>query len=456
MKPLLASLMALSLMLPGHTAAPPAVPTPVTRQDQVMHFTVRTDSLRQTSQGYWIVTIAAARTGLQSYVDRQSPTGWRVEFRSLEAITEPESFASWQHAPITIFHPREGYVDLSNSPDLKRGYVFDCPRIEEGPDGETYLLVDVLLDHPEAIDGVREGRLKEASAGYACLFVAKPGEYKGQKYDGLQISIRINHLSLLPEGMARAGRYATIRVDGEHDLYYFTTKGDSAMAGTDTPSTITLIQVRLDSKETVDLLPEQARPIQLALDARDQQITTLGGQVQTLTESQTSLQAQIQSLTDARDTEQGRADAAESQVTELQQQITQLKTDGTKTELKALFQTYLDVKDFLPEDFTLDGVDTLSARTFQEAALKAVRPDEDFSARNDGYVAAFAEALLKGRKPEPEMVPVGSGQPSPAARAMYRDMQGEPPAGGQREDAAPTGCNPYYDSLTETTRKRGF
>lgn len=447
-------------------------------RNDVMRFEIRNDSLRQTDQGYWIVTIAAARTGLQTYVGNQYPGGSRVEFRSVEAVTESDSLTSWQHAPITIYHPDTGWVDLSNSPSLKRGYVFGCPRIElNAADGEYYLLVDVLLDHPEAIDGVRSGALKEASAGYACLFVAKPGEHRGSRYDGLQINIRINHLSLLPEGYARAGRYATIRTDDGRDLFYFalatgepvlpaapaalppvpntTPKGE--FPAMESQPTI-LQRVRLTDQREINLPPDQAAEVQTTLDARDTTIRGLESQVQTLTDAQATLAGQITTLTDAQSSLQARADAAEGDVTRLTAELQQAKTDAAeavKNALSDLGKTLVETLPHFTEGVTLDSLTDISARALHLEALKTLAPGVDFTTRDDAYVATFFDAR-KGTAPAAPTVDavIGSGVPSASAQALYRGMQ--PGAAEPTTDQAPVGVSAYTAQLTATTKERGF
>lgn len=443
MKP---NLSALSVTVPVQRNDAPAFGF---RADQVMTFEIRQDSLRQTEQGYWIVTIAAARTGLQNYVDAKSPSGWRVEFRSLDAITEYESLESWKHAPITIYHPQVGYVDLNNSPELKRGYCICHPQVECNPeDGEHYLLVHVLLDHPEAIDGVRSGALKEASAGYSCLFIAQPGEYKGVRYDGRQINIRINHLALLPEGMARAGRYATIRMDDGTDCFYFSPikKGDIPMS----EPTVTQ-KVRLDANAFVVLAPDAADKVQQALDARDTSIQNLTSQVQALTQEKTDAESQIQTLTQANSELAGRADATESARAALETQLAALQSTGVKADLKALVSVYTDCQPFLPQDFSLDAQEEVNARVIQVAALQTLAPDEDFTQRDDSYVNAYCVASIKAAKTD--AVPaIGSGQPSAQARRLYDSFATQP----EGQPQAPSGKSAYLTQLTESTNKRGI
>jgi len=386
-----------------------------TERRQDMRFQVRQDSLTLTSQGYWIVEIAASRTGIQTYLDETMPGGKRVEFRSFEEVTAEPSLASWEHAPLAIFHPKEGEIKLDNSPRLKRGYAFGKPRVEHNQeDGEDYVVVSALVDHPELVDGIRSGRLVEVSAGYDCLFDPTPGEYKGQKYDGRQVDIRINHLSFLPPGFARAGKFARVRLDGDRAYFDIFFEKEPTM-GNLSPTTKVLQRVRLDATAFIELEPTQAAQVESALQVRDSKITTLEADNQKL---------------------QGEKSTLDGQVTGLNQRVTQLASDlenarKDQVDVAEWLKTYERAKPHLDAKDKLDDFKTL--RDLKLAVLKKLDSAKDFSTVDDKFIDGF----FMGVTTAPDKPPVGSGQPSDQIRGLLDSLQTAVinPDDGGREDA---------------------
>lgn len=416
---------------------------------------VRADGPTVTSQGYWIVEVACARTGLQSYVDAKSVNGKRVELRRLDAITEPESLASWIHSPAIIYH--QPVINLQNSPEFKRGYVFAGPEVRKLADGEDYLIFQIVLDHPELVEGVRTRRFTEVSAGYGALFVAQPGVYKGVRYDGLQTRIRINHIAFLPPGMARAGKFARVLLDSaeEEAQFYFdssisqgvtfmaeSTNLTSAAATLNSPT----MRVYLDSKTSVDINPDQAALVQRVISEKDQQIGTLQDQIQTLKTEKTDLQ--------------GRHDSLETDKQALTTEVADLKKKSGSSNTGAMVKALHYAKPYLSKDFNYDAIDTLNVQDVQLTALKAKLPKADFTRedwKDPVYVNGYFDSQIVNAPQAPEKPNVGSGVPTDKSRQMYDSLtpveQPAAPAAPptQRADSNP---NPYYAQLQAPTRER--
>jgi hypothetical protein len=406
---------------------------------------LRQDGLETTSQGYLIFEIAAARTGLQSYIDATSPTGRRVEYRSLEEITHPDSLASWMHAPLTLYH--QGLITLANSREHKRGYIFAGPRIERLADGEDYLIFAALADDPELVEGIRTRKYVEGSAGYDSWFVGRPGEHRGVRYDGLQTLIRINHEALLPPGMARAGRLARVQLDAQDSatFYFSLSEGELSMSQPTTPQNVQVVrQVRLDATDTIELEPAVAGRVERALSVRDSQIQTLNTQVQTLTTEKTAQTA--------------RADSAEQRKTELETENATLKAAQVKGGSKKLLQAYEKARPYLPQGFKIDSLDDdAGERQLQELALKGRVPDRDFSKESDEYVRIYFDSLISDQPAPPAPPRVGSGQPSRQAQRLFDQMDelategaGKTPVAGGKIEPQP---NRYWDSIEGPTKK---
>jgi hypothetical protein len=155
-----------------------------------------------------------ARTGVQVYT---LPGGKiRREYRPAEEVFKADSLLSYVGAPITIGHPRK--VDRKSWSKDAAGVITSAPTQVKLADAHDYVETFVDVNRDDALSGVESGELVELSAGYKCDFDPTPGETpSGEKYDGIQRNIRINHVALLPEGKARAGRKAKLVTDQSDD-----------------------------------------------------------------------------------------------------------------------------------------------------------------------------------------------------------------------------------------------
>jgi hypothetical protein len=71
----------------------------------------------------------------------------------------------------------------------------------------------LVIEDADSIARVERGEDKELSCGYSCDVQAKPGTWRGQRYDAVQTNIRYNHIALGPAGWGRAGSDVSLRLD---------------------------------------------------------------------------------------------------------------------------------------------------------------------------------------------------------------------------------------------------
>ena len=81
-----------------------------------------------------------------------------------------------------------------------KGSAAGSPRI----DGD-YLLVDLLVTHPDAIADIKDRKIGEISAAYHSNVDAVTGELDGVGYDVKQVGLKYNHIAIIPYGTGRAG-----------------------------------------------------------------------------------------------------------------------------------------------------------------------------------------------------------------------------------------------------------
>jgi hypothetical protein len=160
------------------------------------------------------VPASVARTGVQVYSDAN---GREVrEYRPPEEVFAADSQASLAGIPVTIGHP--GAVDSTNWRRHAVGHVSDAPPSRR-PDGAAeWLEASVYVADGHALERVERGDLVEVSMGYTADVVPQKGiAPDGTPYDAVQRNIRFNHLALLQDGRARAGRGARLRLDSNGD-----------------------------------------------------------------------------------------------------------------------------------------------------------------------------------------------------------------------------------------------
>jgi hypothetical protein len=152
-----------------------------------------------------------SRTGVQSY--RLADGSLRKEYRPADEVFAPDSLASFKGAAITIGHP-DRVTPATWARDAV-GVITELPERAKLHDGQEYAVTTVDVARADALVRVDSGDLAELSAGYTADFDPTPGvdPVTGEKYDGVQRNIRLNHVALLPPGKARAGRLAHLHTD---------------------------------------------------------------------------------------------------------------------------------------------------------------------------------------------------------------------------------------------------
>ncbi len=156
-----------------------------------------------------------SRTGVQVYKTADGKT--RSEYRSPAEVFAPASLASFIGSALTIGHPPAG-VNRKNYAKENTGTVI-APTQVKGDDGHEYVAALCDVNRDDAVSRADTGELVELSVGYRCDWDPTPGivpagePQAGQHFDGQQRNIVVNHVAMLPEGRARAGRNAKFQTD---------------------------------------------------------------------------------------------------------------------------------------------------------------------------------------------------------------------------------------------------
>jgi len=162
-----------------------------------------------TGEGFLLLKVRAARTGVQTYSDGVRTWG---ELRSEDEVGADESLASWGIKPFTDDHPPELVTPDNYTKFVKGSLGQDALLGAAAEDGNRYVEVTILVGDLATLAKIRGGKL-ELSAGYTAVMVEEPGTAaNGDEYRYRQTQIRINHLALVDAG--RAGPLAAISLDG--------------------------------------------------------------------------------------------------------------------------------------------------------------------------------------------------------------------------------------------------
>lgn len=170
---------------------------------------------RVLGDGSLAVPIRISRTGILEYTYEDGTIS--REYRSPEEVFDPRSLDSFRGITLTSLHPDADVyptenVDPTNWDSLSIGHIGD----HVFQDGE-YVGGEAIIKDAQAIDDIRSGKAREASAGYSCGIVDEPGVAPdGQHYDALQVGIQANHVALGPTNWGRSGNDVRLYLDAKH------------------------------------------------------------------------------------------------------------------------------------------------------------------------------------------------------------------------------------------------
>ncbi len=198
---------------------------------------------KRNSAGVLIAPASLSRTGVQTY-KRPDGTEFR-EYRPESEVFAPAALESLRSAPVTIGHP-SGDVTVDTLDALTVGLASDRDPTKTQRDGQSWLDTTLAISKRSTIAAAERGDLVEISLGYDADVDPTPGVTpSGERYDGVQRNIRVNHVALLPAGQARAGRQARLRLDGAEETCY-----ERNVPEGHTP--VTVVKIRLDGVEVVE------------------------------------------------------------------------------------------------------------------------------------------------------------------------------------------------------------
>lgn len=338
---------------------------------------------RETPQGGLRIPATVTRAGIFEYREKGRS---RREYHPPEVVEA--SASSLAQAPITDLHPIEGMVTPDNFTKLALGQVTDAVKFDAAT---GHLDAEIVVQDRKLVDAVHARRRTELSSGYFVRVDATPGKTpQGEPYDVIVTAITHNHVGLGPPGWARAGREASLRLDGE---------GHMPAAGRRSQHMeVTLAGERFDleSEHDVKALGKGIGKLEKDLEAATARAAKSEGE-------RDGAQGRLDAVTKERDDARARLDGIELESVTAQAKRLAPKADfgaakdAASVRAVALAATgvrcdghdavYLKARfDYLVEQ--LDANDT-------NTALQLRRGDPELPVRQDGKPPAIGEAAQK-------------------------------------------------------------
>lgn len=310
---------------------------------EVQRYDYSSFEAKKTDEGFLVDSPIVARIGIQEY--HRADGTIRRELRLPEEVFNADSLASMRGKPITVDHPKSGKVTAKDAKGVVVGTV-----LSEGKQDGEHVRTDITIHSPDSI-----GDRRELSLGYSAVLDETPGEWNGQKYDAIQRTIRVNHLSVVKRGRAGVAR---LNMDSDEEYDTFINQQEQ--------QTMTMTKVKLDSGLEYDAAPEVAAELaKLRADA--------SGFAEKLNV--------IPKLEAERDTFKAKCDAFPDELKKAQEQGRQ----------DAIARTGLEE---VAAKFKVDCKDKTD-RQVKESVILAVRKDAQLADKSDIYIDAAYDMAVE-------------------------------------------------------------
>jgi len=368
----------------------------------------------KTPQGFLRIPGNVTRVGVLTY---HRADGAEVrELRHPDEVFRDDSVRSLSFAPVTDRHPAE-LVGPRNVRDLQVGLVTGARA-----DGR-FLRSDLIVQDARMIAKVQRGDARELSAGYTCRIDATPGEFNGERYDGIQRGITYNHVALGPRDWGRAGPEVALHTDSSDEL--------RAAIGVE----------RFDS-EIAKLLaaqPEAVLPLPKTDDRKDPPVSTKTIRIDGIDHEVpaavaphiekhvTSLEAKVDELTQRADALEGERDAARTELDETKTKLDEATAPDTLAKaVAARVGLEASARKVLGPEAKLDGK---SDRDIKVEVLRAKDEKFDAEGKSDAYVDGRFDAIVEAAperrderdKAREAVASASGGNPLPADRKDAKD-----------------------------------
>jgi hypothetical protein len=373
-----------------------------------------------TDEGYLRVWCRAARTGTQLY--RRADGSQVREYRPPEEVSNPDSLSTFGMKPATWGHPPV-LLDSANTKQFQVGYSGSQVRYNDG-----FVEVALVITDQDAIEKIKRKDATEVSAGYKVDFDPTPGlTPEGEEYAGVQRNIRVNHIAIVPRG--RAGPEVRLLMDRMDALDAISIDPDliresgSALQPCTHASPV-MATVKLDGLE-IDLPAEAASAVQSFARDMERQLKSVITERDELSKKLDAHQEEIDNLAYEKEAAEGRADALEERISELESGSARVDTAELDQLVAARLATLQRLAPAFAEDFKFDGIDDDALYTQAFENLTGSAPREDAA---PAYIQGVVDGILAARAD-------GEGEEGEGAEEAPEDEGEEPETKEDRADS---------------------
>jgi hypothetical protein len=343
--------------------------------------------------------------------DYAGPNGTvRRELRLPEEVFKADALSSFDLVPLTDDHP--GELDSKNTHTYSVGSVGKV----HADTAEGLVRAELLVTDGNAVTKIESGK-QELSCGYFADLDMTPGVWtdprtgRAERYDCVQRNIRGNHVALVSKG--RAGPEARVRLDSADFAVLVSDSSHNNASGVDIPPAKETPQVKI----TID---------GVEVEVSDLAAQLIGKERKTHADMLSAVQAEAKTAKADGEKHAARADAAEAQVTKLNDEIKTLP-EKMKADAAARSQLEGQAREVLGKDQKFDGKSDDEIRklviTKLDAAAKLEGKSPEYVAARFDSAIAFA---VKGNPATSEAaarISAGTkteGTPAPHADAADR------------------------------------
>ena len=364
--------------------------------DSTLHGLYRVDftgkkigKIKRTDEGYLTGEAPVARVGIYHYVLEDGSI--RAELVNEDTLFKPDSMKTLHMKPITDTHPPERSLDSITVKRRKVGFTGENVRKED-----DFLITTLSITDSDAIENIDNGR-KELSPGYKCdlLLVSGTFDYPGhsqhgEKYDGIQLNRRYNHLATCDK--ARGGSELKLNLDSkivEHcdgfEVNSFNKDG-----------------VQFNKKRKVDKMP-QMNIDGIDYEAAQQVINHSRKETKRANDAEVRADGSEKQSKDLKiklDKAEGERDGLKIKVVDLG------KVDHSDVINKGVVEriSLLKVASVVLDDEGKKALDTMKNDEIKLAVIKAKSPDVNLDGKSEDYISARFDTITESLNFDPDAI----------------------------------------------------
>lgn len=342
----------------------------IVQHRDVLKFDGHSKIIKDNETGFLKGSAIVAKIGVMAYL---MADGTVVnELVPPETLFDEDSMKTLALKPVTNQHPDDRKVNSDNASFEQVGFTGEIIAQED----DIFLAANMVITDQWAIDSVEDGR-QELSPGYEAELVFQSGEFKGQKFDAIQVARKYNHLAIVDN--ARGGTDIRMQLDGVDNFGF-----EKGVIIKDKNDNSNPNKKEYSMKYTLDGIQYDA----------DQQVIN---HITTLKKDSTDAKAEAITHKTALDTKTAEYDALKVKYDELERRDTKKEIQDAVDERLALERVATIILD------KIDGIEKLDNRGLKLALVEKKFPElhkKIDDKTTDTYINALLDSIVEGLSKE--------------------------------------------------------